>query len=1059
MDGFDIDLPADNAADAAVEKAEQKSYVPADQLSLANISGEAPYLSVFGSDAAKELVGQFVQDVVSRPEEQAALDRNAAVGTEGTEKEDQAIRIGSAAFNAFLQANVTGPVLEGAARCDQVFSSALEGLAAETRPTAKKGQSSIDVLRRTCLRSLDVDGVSVYSYIPHIELFCFAKWIFTSGKVALNDPGQGAGDLARDLAWLRFRLHLWHYKLLSQPSLGPGSLFTKSGRWTDVATLQESIEESLEEAERRVLNKADEAPKDARVQFLLEKANAHIMLGHDPKAKQALQQATEASGLVYALSGALGKRTRFQEKSTSQLVVLAKSSEQDGVISEDSRASAPSALPLNDDTLLEKISFSNNKVEDVSDSSLPVALQGLTPETQPKLKAEDQIILLTEATLKDTFSPADSLTSEEILPFAVRVIEDKSANWQVYTQALLVRSRIELNRSRTIERGVLQMQAVVDQVVVDTDAAAPRVQDHGSDGVNGDQSVPSIAVSGVDDHPPTQDAAKATSFFPAAKPSESASSQIRLRYVHALSSPPRWHLESELAFAWTSVGSLISALEIFKRLRLWPEVALCLATTANTDDPDGRGSGGEEKAKAIVRWRLYHRTDKSPEADDEEEDDDRMPDTDSLRAKDFYGAERDPPPPNAPRLWCILGDMESEPKHYERAWEISNHRYGRAQKSLGELYLQQKEWEKANKAYKLAVGVNRLSPELWGRLGDINLRLGNFPDAAEAFQRAIGASSGEEGGEGARTWSNLGTALLSWYKQIAKESKGLKEKETRVQDEEDEEAGRPPVANRHINPEEMPATARAAELNKPAYKLIQDALTAFKRGATIAQTNWRIWDNVITLAASLSPKPALDDVIQGTRNVIRIRASEEALDAEVLGLLLREVSKEAPPVQGDGAYEAPRASFEYKVMAMFEDEVVPLITTNSEIWSLVSRLRAWRRDFAGALEAAEKGWRAALGSSASSSLSAPTSGTAAGKGNGNWQSGEDREAWDTVLARTSDLVAAYENWGPRVESIGEQRWKGKARSAVRSVLGKGKESWEGSEGWSVLEGLMDDLRA
>lgn len=1063
MDGFDIELPCDNAADVATKKVEEKSYVPADQLGLANTTGEASYLSVFDTENARKLVGRFVKNVVSSAKEPAAADdAGASIGLEDAEQQEHAIRIASAAFNGFLQANVTGPVLEGAAKCDQIFSSAFKDLAAETRLKAKKGQSNIDVLRRICSRSLDIDGVSVYSYIPHIELFCFAKWVLTSGNMTLKSSAQHADEFARDVAWLQFRIHLWHYKLLSQPSLGPGSLFTKSGRWTDVATLQESIEESMDEAERRVFVEDGEAPKDAKVQFLLEKANAHLMLGHDPKAKQALQQATETSGLVYALSGALGKRTKFQEKSTSQLVVLAKSSGL-GSPNEDSKDTAPSGLPLNDDTLLEKISFTNDSVEDLSTSTLPEALQGLTPETQPKLKAEDQIILLTEATLKDTFSPADSLTSEEILPFAVRVIEDKSTNWQIYTQALLVRSRIELNRSRTIERGVLQMQAVVDQVIVDTDATASSLKTSDPSTADGGQSVPEIAVSGADDEARADEPAKATSFFPVAKPSESASSQVRLRYVHALASPPRWHLESELAFAWTSVGSLISALEIFKRLRLWPEVALCLATTANTDDPDGRGSGGEQKAKAIVRWRLFHRTDKSSETDDDE-DDDRMPDTDDLRAKDYDGAERDPPPPNAPRLWCILGDMESEPKHYERAWEISKHRYGRAQKSLGELYLQQKDWENANKAYKLAVSVNRLSPDLWGRLGDINLRLGNFPDATEAFQRAIGASSGEEGGEGARTWSNLGTALLSWYKQIAKESKGLKEKEKNIlngdEDDDDERGSRASAAatNDHVNPDEMPATARAAELNKPAYRLIQDALTAFKRGATISQTNWRIWDNVVTLAASISPKPALDDMIQGTRNVIRIQACEEALDAEVLGMLVREVSKEAPLAQDREVYEAPRASFEYKVIAMFENEVVPLITTNSEIWSLVSRLRAWRRDFAGALEAAEKGWRAALGSTASSSLSAPTSGAATGKGNGNWLSGEDKEAWETVITRTGDLVAAYENWGPEVESIGEQRWRGKARSALRSVMGKGKESWEGSEGWNILASLMEGLK-
>ncbi|KAI0127234.1 gyf domain-containing protein [Xylariales sp. AK1849] len=937
---------------------------------------------------------------------------------------DEAIGLGSAALNAFLQANVTGPVLEGVSKCNAIFSSAYDSLPAELKPATKQEHSAIGSLRKICLRSLDIDGVSVYSYIPHIELFCIARWIFTSGDVFLTEPSRAVNELAGDLAWMRFRIHLWHYKLISQPSLGPGSLFTKAGRWTDVATLQELTDKSLEEAGMRVIRN-DAASKDAKVQFLLEKANAHIMLGHDAKAKDAVRYAAKISGFVYALS-----------------------------------EMAPNALQLNDDTLLEKISFTGDGTEDVSQSILPDALQGLTPENQPRLKPEDQIILLTEATLKDAFSPADSLTSEEILPFAVRVIEDKSTNWQIYTQALLVRSRIELNRSRTVERGVLQMQAVVDQVIVDTDAsvAADTKEGKVSDTRDG-LPMPTIEVSGVDN--PTQPdctITKPTSFFPPARSSESASPQTRLRYVNALSSPPRWHLESELAYAWASVGSLVSSLEIFKRLRLWPEVALCLASSAATGDEDGRGSGGEEKARAIVRWRLFRRTDVSTkELDGDDDGDNTTVDTDTLKSEDYRGPERDPPPPNAPRLFCILGDMENEPAHYSRAWEISKRRFGRAQKSLGELHLQKKEWAKAREAYKLAVGVNRLSPDLWGRLGDIELRLGCFPDAAEAFQRAIGASNGEEGGEGARTWSNLGTALLSWHRECAKEQMARKEKEKSAEETD----GTHTTGNGEIGSFEdtemditMPATARAAALNKPPHRLLQDALTAFKRGATIASSNWRIWDNVVTLAASLSPEPAIDDVVSGTRNVLRIRNSEEGLDDEVLSLLLRKVLEQHLDA-GDGIYNPPRGSIPAKVVTLFEDVVVPLITMNSGIWALVSRLRAWRRDYAGALDAAEKGWRAAMGSStASSSLSASTATTG-----GIWQTGENKQAWDVVVSRTEELVAAYENWGPLVEGIGEGRWKGKARSAIRSVMGRGKECWEGTDGWQTLESAMEDLRA
>ncbi|KAI1371418.1 hypothetical protein F4677DRAFT_457144 [Hypoxylon crocopeplum] len=996
------------------------------------------FLDEFNSEQSQRLVTRFVRHIAVQAREKQP-DQGLVKETVDT------------SYDVTQTANVTGPVLDGFEAAEAVFISAF----VEARPSGDaRDEATISSFRRLCLRSLGVDGVSPYPYIPHIELFCLSRFIFTS-SVALptevpevwSDPRQ---SLSLNLSWTRLRIHLWHYKLISQPSLGPGSLFTKSGRWTDVPNLQEIIEKSLLEAETSIVGttSADENSepsqwsRESRIQFRLEEAACHILLGNDAKARQALNSATKLSGLSYALSGALGKRTRFQEKNISQLIVLAKSLALSPMSSSQQKVSeaVPVALPLNDDTLLEKIKFDDKQDEKIS--SLPPELRDVNPEEQPPLFPEDQIILLTEATIRDTFSPADSLTSEEILPFALRVIDDKSTDWQIYTQALLVRSRIELNRSRTVERAVLQLQALVDQVIVDTQQHTISTKPSNSQDDQRDTSnVPTIQITPDGEPAHSTNPQTPTSFLPAPKPAESASPEERLRFVNALSSPPRWHLESELAYAWTTVGSLVSALEIFKRLRLWPEVALCLASSAATNDEDGRGSGGEEKARAVVRWRLFERT---PGADshtairDDRDLDDAEVDISSLKASDFYGPERSPPPPNAPRLFCILGDIEDDPRHYQRAWEISSRRFARAQRSLGELHLRKQEWKEARDAYVLAVAVNRLSPEMWSRLGDIELRLGNFPNAAEAFQRAISTANNVSGGDDARTWSNLGTALLSWYRQIVQEKKG---REGKLKNDES------------VGLDETESTRRAAELGKPAHKLLYDSLSAFKRGATLADSNWRIWDNVITLAASLSPNPDLDDVALGLRNVIRIRRTEEALDLDILSLLVREVTK--TPVASTegvtGAYEPARGTIENKIVSLFENDIVPLITTNSACWELVSRLRAWRKDWIGALDAAEKAWRTAVGG-VGNALSA-SSGSQGQQG--SWLT--DVDSWDAVVQRTSELVAAYENYGSRVDSIGS-RWKGKARSAVRSVMGKAKESWEGDKRWQTLADMMEDLK-
>ncbi|KAI0429446.1 hypothetical protein F5Y09DRAFT_310264 [Xylaria sp. FL1042] len=994
-----------------------------------------------------ELVDFFAQDIAQR--NWAAPDNHGS-GAEPLaltpELANAAVRLGMVSLAAFLQANVTGPVLDDPKAFEAVFLGAFarsrgsvastNGIKVAEAEVAPDSELTMGNFRVLCQQSLDIDGVSPYAHIPYIELFCLARFLLVTSNIL---PSPQSSPAAKHLAWMRLRVHLWHYKLLAQPSLGSGSLYTKSGRWTDVATLEELIETSLKDAEAALfgIGPAGEIiedsswPPESQVLFRLEEANCQILLGNDTKAHQALQDATRISGFTYALSGALGKRTRFQENSFSQLVVLAKSLELSSEPAKklESKETAPSTLPLNDDTLLEKIQFNNDESPN-SSSSLPPQLREIKPTDQPKLHPVDQIILLTEATLKDTFSPSDSLTLEEILPYAERVIDSKPINWQIYTQALLVRSRIELNRSRTVERGVLQMQAVADQVIVDTQGPPPSTipqQDSALD-------VPTIQVTSNDYPMAHANTNKPTSFLPATKPSESATPEERLRYVNALASPPRWHLESELAYAWTSVGSLVSALEIFKRLRLWPEVALCLASTAASDDSSGRGAGGELKARAIVRWRLFQRTSNATPSTDLPDEDNV--DIDSIKPSDFYGPERSVHPPNAPRLFCILGDMENDASHYTRAWEISNRRFARAQKSLGELYLQNKEWDKARQAYQLAVGVNRLSPELWNRLGDIELRLGNFPDAADAFQRAIATANDKAGGEDARTWSNLGTAFLSWYREVVAEAKTRNEKIN---------------ADEAHDIDDMVSTKKAAEMGRSATQLLRDSLTAFKRGATIANSNWRIWDNVITLAASLKPNPAFDDIVLGTKNMIHICKTEDALDINILTLLVRETAKTpAAADTGDNqVYDPPRGTLEHKVTVLFEQDIAPLITSNSACWDLMSRLRAWRRDFPGALDAAEKAWRCAVGG-VGSTLSA----SGGSSKEGSWLT--DAEEWNVVVQRTSDLVAAYENYGARIDHIGS-KWKGKARSAIRSVMGKAKESWEGDSRWTTLQDMIDNL--
>ncbi|KAI5297637.1 hypothetical protein KEM55_004441 [Ascosphaera atra] len=336
------------------------------------------------------------------------------------------IHSASAALSLFLQINVTGPPPAPA-------------LSLNSRLFPSDPAS-----RATITRDLSVDGVAVYSLIPNVELLAFAVAIARS-TLLFHDASPAA------LA-VRMRTNVCHQKMLHEVT----------------QTLQDRIYADLRDLLTSTL-KDDDEKNETAVALLIESATINILHGFDAHARADLARAAELNRFHFAVTGWLGKRTKFQDRDISQLVVLAKS---EGTGEEGTAETAPKHVDLEDDTLLDKISFKKQDAEVAttvqSPDSLPPALSSLDPSNQPPLAPLDSIILLATASAITNTSPQHGLTREETLPYAVRVIESGSKNWQVYSQALLLRSKIEGYRSRTIERGLLQLQALVDQVIADT---------------------------------------------------------------------------------------------------------------------------------------------------------------------------------------------------------------------------------------------------------------------------------------------------------------------------------------------------------------------------------------------------------------------------------------------------------------------------------------------------------------------------------------------------------------------------------------------------------------
>ena len=106
---------------------------------------------------------------------------------------------------------------------------------------------------------------------------------------------------------------------------------------------------------------------DITSSFLLERVTIDLHHGFDKNAQALLGEASQLRGFHYVLTGRLGKRTRYQERDISQLVVLAKSCYEsagslDAKPSKNGEVARPDTVDLNDDTLLEAISFTSKPV-------------------------------------------------------------------------------------------------------------------------------------------------------------------------------------------------------------------------------------------------------------------------------------------------------------------------------------------------------------------------------------------------------------------------------------------------------------------------------------------------------------------------------------------------------------------------------------------------------------------------------------------------------------------------------------------------------------------------
>lgn len=166
-------------------------------------------------------------------------------------------------------------------------------------------------------------------------------------------------------------------------------------------------------------------------------------------------------GIHYKLIGALGKRTKHQEKEISQLSLKVTVEGKNGIqrLEEDSDLNVPKNIPLNDDVRLNSVEFSaKDSIDNVS----------LTNMEQKLFVTIVQEMLIAK--------PQDELQTEELHPFIDLILNQKNT-FSVRVITLLLRCKLESKNRRSIERSLAQCEEIINGFKRDSPHFLNRVAD------------------------------------------------------------------------------------------------------------------------------------------------------------------------------------------------------------------------------------------------------------------------------------------------------------------------------------------------------------------------------------------------------------------------------------------------------------------------------------------------------------------------------------------------------------------------------------------------------